>query len=172
MVSRAILAKAHKPSQGYTLREAAPIDIPVLVNHRRRMFEDMDALRGKRHSAAGLDAMDALYTEQVRAHLTEGRLRAWVIECEGRVVASGAILYSEWLPRPNDMTRRLAYLHSVYTEPEHRRRGLARRIVLAAMDACRIEGLHRLVLHASDEGRSLYESLGFLPTNEMRLVLP
>jgi hypothetical protein len=26
----------------------------------------------------------------------------------------------------------------------------------------------RLVLHASDEGRPLYESMGFEPTNEMR----
>jgi hypothetical protein len=28
-----------------------------------------------------------------------------------------------------------------------------------------------VVLHASDEGRPLYESLGFRPTNEMRLKL-
>jgi hypothetical protein len=26
----------------------------------------------------------------------------------------------------------------------------------------------RLVLHASDDGRALYESLGFVATNEMR----
>ena len=29
-------------------------------------------------------------------------------------------------------------------------------------------GLETLVLHASTEGRHLYEQLGFLPTNEMR----
>jgi hypothetical protein len=27
----------------------------------------------------------------------------------------------------------------------------------------------RIVLHASDDGRRLYQSLGFVPTNEMRL---
>jgi hypothetical protein len=27
----------------------------------------------------------------------------------------------------------------------------------------------RIVLHASDDGRRLYERLGFVPTNEMRL---
>ena len=27
----------------------------------------------------------------------------------------------------------------------------------------------RVLLHASQEGRSLYESMGFVPTNEMRL---
>jgi hypothetical protein len=29
-------------------------------------------------------------------------------------------------------------------------------------------GLASLILHASDEGRSLYERLGFVGTNEMR----
>jgi len=77
----------------------------------------------------------------------------------------------DWLPRPSDLTRRLAYLHSVYTELAHRRRGLARRIVETALETCRAQGLRRLMLHASEEGRPLYDSLGFLPTNEMRLVL-
>jgi hypothetical protein len=29
--------------------------------------------------------------------------------------------------------------------------------------------VRRIVLHASDDGRRLYERLGFVPTNEMRL---
>jgi hypothetical protein len=32
--------------------------------------------------------------------------------------------------------------------------------------------VRRIVLHASDEGRRLYERLGFVPTNEMRLEPP
>jgi hypothetical protein len=29
----------------------------------------------------------------------------------------------------------------------------------------------RRILHSSDDGRALYEALGFQPTNEMRLLL-
>jgi hypothetical protein len=36
---------------------------------------------------------------------------------------------------------------------------------------CREQGYKTVALHASDEGRPLYESLGFQPTNEMRLHL-
>jgi hypothetical protein len=36
----------------------------------------------------------------------------------------------------------------------------------------RESGLGSLYLHASDEGRPLYRSLGFVPTNEMRLDFP
>ncbi|HLF29187.1 MAG TPA: GNAT family N-acetyltransferase [Anaerolineae bacterium] len=155
----------------FSLREATPADIPALVSHRRRMFEDMDAARGITYDPRALEAMDTAYAGQLRILLPEGRLRAWVIEADGQVVASGAILVPDWLPRPADPAGRLAYLHSVYTLPQYRRRGLARRIVQAAIDTCRVAGMRRLTLHASQSGRSLYESLGFLPTNEMRLVL-
>jgi GNAT superfamily N-acetyltransferase len=38
------------------------------------------------------------------------------------------------------------------------------------IDWARAERLDRLVLHASEAGRSLYERLGFVGTNEMRLA--
>ena len=142
----------------------------MLVKHRRWMFEDMALAKGARHASAELDAMDAAYAQQLHTQLSDGRLQAWVIEAEGRVVASGAILLADWLPRPGDLTGCLAYLHSVYTEPDYRRRGLARRIVQTLIEVCRAKGLRRVMLHASDAGRPMYESMGFAATNEMRLM--
>jgi len=43
---------------------------------------------------------------------------------------------------------------------------LLRRII----EWARAEDVDRIILHASDEGRSLYERLGFVVSNEMRLV--
>ncbi len=63
------------------------------------------------------------------------------------------------------------YAHSVYTEPKHRRNGLARRILNGMIEYCHENGWPRINLHASELGRGLYEDLGFKPTNEMRLVL-
>ena len=59
----------------------------------------------------------------------------------------------------------------MYTEPHVRRQGLARRILQIMMDWCRANGFASVSLHASTAARPLYESLGFLPTNEMRLPL-
>jgi GNAT superfamily N-acetyltransferase len=87
------------------------------------------------------------------------------------VAASGAILFVDWLPRPDGRPAVLAYVHTVYTEPDYRRLGLAHRILTAMIAECRARGLPRLTLHASVQGRGLYEQLGFAPTNEMRLVL-
>jgi GNAT superfamily N-acetyltransferase len=59
---------------------------------------------------------------------------------------------------------------NVHTEPPWRRRGLARRLMLEVLSWARTEALDSLVLHAAPEGRSLYEALGFVATNEMRFV--
>ena len=58
---------------------------------------------------------------------------------------------------------------NVYTEPEFRRQGVARRIMETILHWIRARGLRSAHLHASDEGRVLYEKLGFVATNEMRL---
>jgi ribosomal protein S18 acetylase RimI-like enzyme len=60
---------------------------------------------------------------------------------------------------------------NVYTRPDCRRQGLARRLTGAAVEWCRSHGIATVILHASDDGRALYRSLGFQPTNEMRLTL-
>jgi GNAT superfamily N-acetyltransferase len=60
---------------------------------------------------------------------------------------------------------------NMFTEPTFRRRGLARMLMQTMIAWCREQGYKTVALHASDEGRPLYESLGFQPTNEMRLHL-
>jgi hypothetical protein len=40
------------------------------------------------------------------------------------------------------------------------------------LDALAARGIRRIVLHASEHGRRLYERLGFAQTNEMRFTPP
>jgi GNAT superfamily N-acetyltransferase len=56
----------------------------------------------------------------------------------------------------------------MYVESDARRRGLGRQLMTAILAWLPGTDVVRLVLHASDEGRPLYESIGFVPTNEMR----
>jgi GNAT superfamily N-acetyltransferase len=44
---------------------------------------------------------------------------------------------------------------------------LARALMAAILEWCRAQGIAKVTLHASDEGRPLYQSLGFTATNEM-----
>jgi GNAT superfamily N-acetyltransferase len=56
---------------------------------------------------------------------------------------------------------------NVYVDRPHRQQGVARRLMDALIRWAPGAGIVRLVLHAAPDGRHLYESLGFLASNEM-----
>ena len=87
------------------------------------------------------------------------------------MVAGGGIVIVPWPGYPGATEPRRAWILNMYTEPEFRRQGIARRILAMILDWCRGEGFPSVSLHASAEGRFLYEALGFKPTTEMRLQL-
>jgi GNAT superfamily N-acetyltransferase len=77
----------------------------------------------------------------------------------------------DWPPHMVGTQARRGNVVNVYTADAWRRRGLARRLMDAILDWCRANSLDVVVLHASKDGRPLYDSMGFTATNEMRLIL-
>jgi GNAT superfamily N-acetyltransferase len=130
------------------------------------MFADM----GYRDEAS-LDAMEATSAPFIKAGLENGSFRGWLVEAGGCVVAGGGVVMIDYPSSSRDPSARRAYILNMYTEPEYRKRGLAKLIVEAMIRWCRERGFSFVSLHASDDGRHLYETVGFKPTNEMRLVL-
>jgi GNAT superfamily N-acetyltransferase len=149
-----------------TIREADTGDISELVRLRRRMYEDMHY-----SDTAALEAMSSLTAAYLNRAVADGSFRAW-LACDGeRVIAGGAVLITAWPAHPYDLACRRATILNVYTEAGYRRRGIARQIIETMISWCTRQGLARLTLHASEDGRRLYESLGFEPSNEMQLNL-
>jgi GNAT superfamily N-acetyltransferase len=74
-------------------------------------------------------------------------------EDAGQVVATATLL-------PYDT--RLAWIGMVLTRPEYRRQGLARWLMENAIASAERCGIRTLKLDATNEGRPLYESLGFV----------
>ena len=87
------------------------------------------------------------------------------------IVAGAGVQLQPILPRPLDVSTigegRQGTIVNVFTEPQWRRRGIASRLVKEIIAWSKNEGLDRLLLHASDDGRSVYERLGFIAGNEM-----
>ena len=151
----------------FTLREATTEDIPLLVRHRRLMFESMGFADQARN-----DAMDV----EVATYLTEavpsGEYRAWIATTpEGVTVGGIGLILIQLAPSPRNLRGRYAYLMSLYVEPEYRRKGMARALVERTIAWAREQGIVEVRLHASDQGRPLYEGIGFRQTNEMRMML-
>jgi GNAT superfamily N-acetyltransferase len=151
----------------YTIRLAGISDIDYLVHHRRAMFYEMGHT-----DAFGLDAMETACRSYLATALNDGGYRSWIAEnSSGQVIAGGAIVISPWPGNPSDQRPLRAMILNMYTEPGYRRKGIARALMATMISWCREQGFQTVALHASDEGRPLYESLGFKPTNEMRLSL-
>lgn len=150
-----------------TFRPATPHDRDVILHHRQCMFRDMGE-----GTQIQLERMADATRPWLDRALADGSYRGWLAQTAGgQVVAGGGILISSWPARPEDPNTRRALILNVYTEPEFRRKGLARKLMLLMIQWLKEQGFVSVVLHASSEGRRLYESLGFAPTNEMRLRL-
>ena len=136
------------------------------------MFQDMGDVSD--------DAFETLRTK-ARACIEEwvdrGSYVGWLASTadEPETIVGGAgVQLQPILPRPLSPAAigegRQGTIVNVFTEPEWRRRGIAGLLIKEIIDWSRRERLDRLLLHASNEGRSLYERLGFVANNEMRFV--
>jgi GNAT superfamily N-acetyltransferase len=154
----------------YRIRDASVSDAGIIAHHRVEMFRDMgdvptDAL-----------AAELLLTSvtALTALLGDGSYVGWLaIDASDRVIAGAGADVKPQLPRiSHDGTRvvtaPLPLVVNVYTEPAWRGKGIARALMQKVMGWARAQGSDRVVLHASAAGRPLYQSLGFMPTNEMR----
>ena len=150
-----------------TIRAATPADIAHILRHRRAMFQEMGLA-----PAAALDHMEHVSETYLKTALADGSYLGWLAQAaHGRVVAGGGLVIVRWPGFPLEPEPRRAWILNIYTDPDFRRRGLATRITKEIVDWCRAAGFASVSLHASDDGRPLYQALGFQPTNEMRLQL-
>jgi GNAT superfamily N-acetyltransferase len=148
-----------------TIREAGPADIEMILHHRRSMFRDMGE-----GTVEELDRMVEAARPLFTKAIDNGSYHHWLaIDERGIVTGGGGVLLCPWPANPREPCTERAVILNVYTELEFRRRGVGRQVMQVILAWVRAHGLASVNLHASDEGRHLYESMEFKPTNEMRL---
>ena len=159
-------------SDSFKIRRATVRDADAIAWHRARMFQDMGDVSG--------DAFEILRTT-ARARLEQwidsGDYIGWLATPADKpetVVGGAGVQLQSILPRPVNASTigegRQGTIVNVFTEPKWRRRGIAGRLVREIVTWSKNEQIDRLLLHASDDGRSVYERLGFIAGNEMRFV--
>ena len=151
----------------YSIRPATIADIPQIVSHRERMFREMQL-------PAHYEDMAPAFEVWLRHALPSKTYLGWMaVTATGDVAGGAGLIVMPWPPGPVSLDPRCGFVFNVYTEPTHRKQGLARRLMEAIHDYCRAEGVERMVLNASTFGESLYLSMGYVRTEEpmMRLRL-
>jgi GNAT superfamily N-acetyltransferase len=149
----------------FTIRPATVKDVSILVRHRRMMWWDM----GRRDETA-LDLMEKGAREYFSSAVRDGSYRGFLaVNEDGKVIGGAGVVISAWPGVLGQRQPKRAMVLNMYVEREYRRRGIARELMKTMIAWCKGNGFRRVGLHASDEGRPLYESLGFTATNEMQL---
>lgn len=146
-----------------SIRPIGPADAVTVTRHRHRMFVDA----GKPDDAK-LYAMSEAFQAWLLPRIESGNYFGWFAEEGGQVVAGLGMMTLDWPPHPLHLEPLRGYILNVYTEPQWRGRGLAKRLTQLAMDAARERGLNLTILHATEMGKPLYAKLGFKGTNEMQ----
>jgi ribosomal protein S18 acetylase RimI-like enzyme len=157
----------------FRIRQATAADILLLAGHRAAMFRDMGQLADGQVAAIVEATADYL-----RAALPRGEYLGWIAESAHsppESIGGAGVQLRPILPRPGSAGEGIepgpeAIVLNVYVNAGWRRRGVAEALMRAILDTLAERGIRRVVLHASDDGRSLYQRLGFVPTNEMRLA--
>ena len=160
-------------SDSFHVRPATAADVDIIAWHRVRMFQDMgevpddlfDEFRAKAKAAIAKMIADSNYIGWLASPQSE----------PAKIIGGAGLQIQRSLPHPfrSDGATKLSkerhgIIINVFTEPKWRRRGVAELLLRRIVDWARTEEIDRIVLHASNEGRSLYERLGFVASNEMR----
>lgn len=108
-------------------------------------------------------------TGHFQSEMNAGRMRWLVAECDGAIVGTAAAIVQS---RGGDISLdKAAMLAGIYVLPRYRRRGIARELTQRAIAWCKAQGCKIVKLHASNAGRPLYASLGFIDGSEMLLFV-
>lgn len=149
----------------FTLRPVTLADLPTIVRQRHAMFEAQGYV-----NRAELELTDAKFVEWVREKIEQGSYRGWfVVDEHGQAVGGAGLWIMEWVPHALDQSTQRGNILNVYVDPAYRQHGLMRRLIIHILDICRDQGIRTIIVNPSDDGRALFDSLGFRPTGEMKI---
>lgn len=135
-------------------RRADISDLETLVDQRMRFFRDakpeMDA-----------ESLKEPNREYYVEAIPTGECVYWLASENGQTVGGGGFALRRYAPGYMLRDGVSAYVFNIFVEPEYRKQGIAREIMLRLMDEAKKRGIGRLDLHATEAGRPVYEKLGF-----------
>jgi len=159
-------------TESIQIRLAKPDDADVIGYHRARMFQEMGQMPDHLYKS-----FERRSQERVRELLISKEYVGWLATgpgAAGKIDGGAGVQLRRVLPHPAGdhafAEGRQAVIINVFTEPEWRRKGIAKLLLKRIIEWSQEQEIDRLVLHASEYGRALYEQLGFVQTNEMRFT--
>lgn len=117
---------------------------------------------------------DADFLSRTETMFLEGEQDTVLAFDNGCAVGSATVCYFRTLPLLSLPHGTKGYVTNVYTDPAYQGEGIASDMMIRLIEAAKARGIDTLTLEATEEGKPLYEKLGFtddIPNDYMTLDL-
>ncbi len=95
-------------------------------------------------------------------HMADGTFVSWLALDRGRIIGTSGMSFVEKPPYFGCPSGKIGLLSSMYTDPDHRRKGIARELLRRVVEEARVFGCGTVQITASDMGVKLYSACGFV----------
>ena len=118
-----------------------------------------------------IDLVPALQ-DYYNRHMSDGTFVSWLAMDGDRIVGTSGMSFVEKPPYFGCPSGKMGLLSSMFTDPEYRRKGIAKELLSRVVEEARAYGCGTVQITASDMGALLYTDFGFVKNgNFMQLKL-
>jgi len=89
-------------------------------------------------------------------------------EYNENIVSTAYLIINDFPANPNVINGRAGTLLNVYTFPEYRKKGIAKKLIEKIIEEAKIKRINRIDLKATEDGYNLYKGLGFIDDNDCK----
>lgn len=105
--------------------------------------------------------LEAALLDFYKRNMAEGKYVSWLAFDGDKIVGTSGMSFAEKPPYFTCPTGRIGILSSMYTDPDYRRRGIARTLLDKVVNEAKEYGCGTIYITASDMGVKLYTAYGF-----------
>ena len=139
-------------------KKASLSDLEILVSTR------VNVLRSANQLDLSVDMKEVekssrLYYQEALA--SDNHTAFLVYNADDNVIGAGAVSYYQVMPTYHNPSGKKAHIMNMYVAPEHRRKGIATKLLDLLIADSKERGIDHITLEATQMGRKLYENYGF-----------
>ena len=95
-------------------------------------------------------------------HMREGTFVSWIAVDGDKIIGTSGMSFVEKPPYFGCPNGKIGLLSSMFTNPDYRRKGIAKELLCRVVEEARIFGCGTIQITASDMGVKLYTAYGFV----------
>ncbi len=149
-----------------------------MVEYKKATINDCSALAHIRMdflveatSIISQNEKDIIYKNNEQYFLNSiknGSFASWLAIDGTQIIATSGVSFYTLPPNKSCPNGHVAYIGNMYTYPKYRNKGIATKLFELTVDEAKKHGCSKILLNATEMGRSIYEKYGFRDTkNEM-----